>query len=96
MIHSDDPQECHAAREPHERTLAQLYDAIDGWMAHYREACPDDSREDLDSLLDETVSHATSPYWPLDKDEPHTAGERGRETMDAIRDTPRGCPCPMP
>lgn len=57
-------QECPGAREPQECTLAQLYEAIDGWMANYREACPDDPREDLDILLDATVYHAASPYWP--------------------------------
>ena len=66
MIHPNDTQECRGAREPHERTiLEQLYAHIDSWMANYRAACPEDPREDLDILLDETVYHATSPYWPL-------------------------------
>ena len=44
--------------------LSQLYADVDAWMAAYREAQPDDAREDIDIFLDDMVYHAESPYWP--------------------------------
>jgi hypothetical protein len=74
-------QEYPVVWEPHERTmLEQRYAAIDGWMANDREACPDDPREDLDILVDATVYHAASPYWPLENEEVRGAQSDLRQT----------------
>jgi hypothetical protein len=46
-------------------TLDQIYEDIDLWMVNYREAHSEDTRDDLEVFLDETVYHSASPYWPL-------------------------------
>ena len=46
-------------------TLDQLYENIDLWTSNYREAHPEDERDDLDIWMDSAVYRADSPYWPL-------------------------------
>jgi hypothetical protein len=45
-------------------TIHDCYADIDKWMASYRDAHPEDDREDIDIFLDATVYHVDSPYWP--------------------------------
>lgn len=51
-------------RDKHD-PVSEAWESASLWMTNYREACPDDDREDLDIYLDETVYKPDSPYWPL-------------------------------
>lgn len=64
--------------------ISECWEDAGLWMENYREAHPDDGREDIAIYLDDTVYKPDSPFWPL------------RDVHGTLIDFRRNVATPMP